>query len=168
MKNDFLINISRFIILVLVQVLILNHINFLGYINPYLYILFVILLPIGLEQWKTLFFSFLIGLCIDVFEDTGGVYAASCLVIAYFRPLLLRFAYGLSYDYQTLKFYKTPLKERFVYVALMVVLHNLVLFSLLFFDVSHLVLILKNILFSSIFTILLILIVTSLFQKSKR
>ena len=39
-------NIVRFFVLILIQVLICNHINFLGYINPYIYILFVILFPV--------------------------------------------------------------------------------------------------------------------------
>jgi uncharacterized protein YxeA len=37
-------NIVSFIVLVLVQVLVLNNIHFMGYINPYIYILFILLL----------------------------------------------------------------------------------------------------------------------------
>jgi len=58
MNNPF-IHIVRFVVLILLQVLLLNDINFLGYINPYLYILFIILLPAGINQTRLLFFSFL-------------------------------------------------------------------------------------------------------------
>lgn len=161
-------NIARFVVLVLVQVLVLNHINFLGYINPYLYVLFIVLLPFDLTQWKTLVFAFLIGLTIDVFQDSGGIQAAACLVAAYLRPLILRFTYGVSYDYQTVKFYKSSLTERLVYIVLLVFVHHFVLFLLTFFDFEHLMLILKNTLFSGIFTIVLIGVATTLFQKVKQ
>lgn len=163
--NNSVANIVRFVGLVLVQVILLNRINFLGYINPYLYILFIILLPINLSQWKTIFFGFLLGLSVDVFMDSGGVHAAACLVAAYARPLVLRFTYGISYDYQTIKFYKTPFQERLMYVSMIVLIHHLCLFLLVFFSFSHWLLILKNTLFSAIFTILLILIVTALFKR---
>lgn len=168
MKGKVGINIVRFIVLVLIQVLLLNHVNFLGYINPYLYVLFLILLPFDFAQWKVIILGFLLGLTIDVFGDTDGIHAAACLVVAYIRPILLRFSFGLSYDYQTIKFYKAPVEERFAYISLIVIIHHFVLFLLTFFNFDHIILIFKDTLFSSIFTILLILIVTTLFKKAKR
>ena len=35
-------NIIRFVVLVLVQVLVLNHVQFLGFVNPYVYVLFIL------------------------------------------------------------------------------------------------------------------------------
>lgn len=158
----------RFVGLVLLQVLVLNHINFLGYINPYLYIIFILALPVDMAHWKVIFMGFLLGLSIDFFGDTGGVHAAACLAIAYVRPKLLRASYGLSYDHRTIKFYEASFKERLVYISLIVVCHHLVLFTLTFFNLSHIILILKNTLFSSIFTIILMLITVSLTQQIKR
>ena len=86
-------NITRFILLVLLQVLILSNINFLGFINPYLYVFFILLLPLNLDHWKVLIYSFLIGIVIDVFQDSGGINAAASLVAAYFRPNILKFAF---------------------------------------------------------------------------
>ncbi|MDT0293131.1 rod shape-determining protein MreD [Mesonia ostreae] len=167
--NKFLIsNIARFVILVLLQVLILSNINFLGYINPYLYVFFILLLPLNLSQYKVIFFSFLIGLTIDTFEDSGGIHAAASVLIAYLRPSFLRFSFGISYEHQTVKFHQTPFAQRFSYISLLVFIHHLVLFSLEIFDVNFIVLLLKKTLFSSLFTILLILIVTGLFQQNKK
>ncbi|HLS31727.1 MAG TPA: rod shape-determining protein MreD [Flavobacteriaceae bacterium] len=168
MTNDFFIYTGRFIFLVLLQVVLLNHINFLGYINPYFYILFILILPVSLPSWQVIILGFLLGLSIDLFGDSGGMHAAACLVIAYFRPKLLRASYGISYDYQTVKFHDTSMKERVVFVISMTLIHHLVLFSLVFFNFSHLTLILKNTLYSSIFTIFLIMITASLFQRVKR
>lgn len=168
MNNSTILNITRFIILVLLQVTILCNINFLGYINPYLYVWFIILLPIKTAQWKVLLFSFLIGVTIDIFQDSGGVNAAASLVIAYLRPVILRFSFGLSYEYQTVRFQKTPFKHRFTYMTIMVLIHHFVLFLLEVFNLSDLIFILKKTLFSSIFTILLLILLTALFQKRTR
>ena len=47
----FVRNIIRFVFLVLLQVLILNNIQFSGYINPYFYIYFILLLPFDTPRW---------------------------------------------------------------------------------------------------------------------
>jgi rod shape-determining protein MreD len=107
--NNSIKHIARFIGFVLLQVLVLNHVLLYGYVNPYLYVLFIILLPLNQSKIKTLFFSFLLGLSIDFFSDTGGVHAMACLFTAYVRPLVLRFSFGINYDYQTLKFYEEGL-----------------------------------------------------------
>ncbi|WP_121666371.1 rod shape-determining protein MreD [Mesonia aquimarina] len=168
MNSLLLSNTARFIILILIQVVVLNNINFLGYINPYLYVLFVLLLPLNLSQYKVLFFSFLIGLSIDFFEDSGGVNAAATLVIAYLRPVILKFSFGVSYEHQTIKYYQTPITQRLSYISILVLVHHFILFSLEIFNYSYIILILKRTLFSSIFTILLILLVTALFQKKSK
>lgn len=160
--------ISRFIILVFVQVLILNNINFLGYINPYLYILFIMLFPVRNNRTAIVFISFLLGLCIDVFSDSGGVHAAACVFVAYIRPTFLKFSFGTVYDYQTIKFNQTELSTRLTYFTLITVVHHLVLFSLEVFNISKIILILQKTLFSSIFTILLCLIMTILFSNKRK
>lgn len=165
MRNKLGANIIRFVALALVQVLILAHIDLFGFINPYLYVLFIILLPIDLPQWQVILWSFIIGLTIDVFQDSGGVQAAASVAVAYLRPFFLRSSFGLSYDYLTVKFYKMPFGDRLLYIVLMVVVHHFVMFLLAFFNFSHIVIILKNTLYSSVFTIVLILLVTSLFKK---
>lgn len=168
MSNDFLVNIARFVLFVLLQVTILNHVNFLGYINPYLYLMFILVLPVSTSDIQVIIWGFLLGLMVDLFQDTGGIHAAACLCIAYLRPKLLSMSYGLSYDYQAINFYNTPLKERLTFVISMVTIHHLVLFFLLFFNFKHILLILKNTLFSGLFTVVLILIATAFFQKVKR
>lgn len=156
--------IFRFVILVFIQVLVLDHVLFLGYINPYIYILFIIYLPINTNRINTLIIAFLLGLCIDIFNDTGGIHAASTLFIAYIRPIILRLSFGLSYDYNTLKLKKADFKEQFFYVILMVFIHHVLMFSLEYFSINYWVEILKNTLFSAIFSSIVIFIVLRLTQ----
>ncbi|EDM45033.1 hypothetical protein SCB49_02894 [unidentified eubacterium SCB49] len=149
-------NSIRFIGLALLQVLVLNHINFLGYVNPYLYITFVLLFPFTGNRTLLIFLGFLLGLTIDMFSDTGGIHAAATVLIAYIRPALLKFTFGLSYEYNVIKLNQAPIKERLLYISGMVLIHHLVLFLLETFNISHILLALKSTLFSSIFSILLI------------
>lgn len=168
MNSVILTNTFRFIFLILLQVLLLNNINFLGYVNPYLYVLFIILYPFNGNQTLFLFLSFLLGLGIDIFEDSGGINAAACLVAAYIRPVILRFSFGVSYDYQTIKFSNTPIGSRISYVVILVLVHHFILFLLEFFNFAHLLLLLKKTFYSGLFTIVLVFLSLSLFNKKPR
>lgn len=168
MNNLFSIHTVRFFVLVLVQVLILNHINFLGYINPYIYILFIALFPVKNNRVILIFLSFLLGLTIDLFLDTGGIHAAACVFIAYVRPVILKFSFGTIYEHQTVKFNSVDFDSKLIYLTLLTVLHHLVLFSLEIFSISKILLVLQKTLFSSIFTILLCITVTIIFTRKTK
>ena len=168
MNSKLLSNIARFVILIFLQVLILNNINFLGYINPYLYVLFILLYPFAGNQSLFLILSFLLGLSIDIFEDSGGINAAACLVAAFVRPNLLRFSFGISYDHQNIRLANTAFGSKLSYIFLIVLIHHFVLFSLEMFSLNHILLILEKTLFSSIFTVILIFLSLTLFSKKYR
>lgn len=166
--KTYILNSLRFIVLILIQVIILNQFNLFGYINPYIYPLLIILLPFDIRGIQKLLLAFGLGICLDFFEDTGGIHAAATLVIAYLRPLFLRSAFGLSYDHQTLKFYDAPFRERFIYVSLMILVHHSVLFILELFSVNHLLYLVEKIVYTSIFSILLVLITLNLMHKKQK
>ncbi|WP_378181507.1 rod shape-determining protein MreD [Aquimarina sp. SS2-1] len=165
MNNNVLLYIGRFLSLVFVQVFILNHINFLGYLNPYIYIIFILLAPININKSLFLFLSFILGLTIDLFGDSGGVHAAASLVIGYLRPVILRSVFGLSYEFQTVKLSNVGFGQRLAYVTLMVFIHHFILFSLEIFNFSHTLLLIKKTLFSSLFSIIVIMLVLVLFRR---
>jgi hypothetical protein len=164
-NSPILINILRFITLVLLQVIILNHINFLGYVNPYLYILFIIIFPLDGNISLLIFLSFLLGLSIDLFGDSGGVHAAASVFIAYLRSPILKFSFGVSYEYNMIRINKAPLIERLIYISLMVLVHHLVLFTLEIFSLAHILLLLKSTLFSGIFSVIIIFCTLLLFSR---
>lgn len=165
MNNSVLLYISRFIALVLAQVLLFNHINFLGYVNPYIYIIYIILAPINSNKSVFLFISFLLGLTIDIFGDSGGIHAAACLVIAFSRPVVLRSVFGLSYEFQTIKLNRVGLGPLVTYVATTVLIHHIILFSLEYFNIAHILQIAKKTLFSGILSSIIITIILIFFRK---
>lgn len=168
MNNLLSIHTIRFLALVIFQVLILNHINFLGYINPYIYILFIALFPIKNNRMILIFLSFLLGLTIDLFQDTGGVHAAASVLIAYARPVILKSSFGTIYEHQSIKFNSVDFGSKLTYFTLLTAIHHLILFSLEIFSVSKIILVLQKTLFSSIFTIFLSIVITIIFSRKTK
>jgi len=158
----------RFIALLLVQVVVCNNINFLGYINPYIYIVFIFLFPIRDSRIVLLLISFLLGMLVDMFSDSGGVHATAAVTLAYARPLLLKMSFGMLYEHQSVKFSNTDIGSLITYVGLGTLLHHFILFSLEVFNISNILLILKKTLFSGIFTIILSILIIVLFSRNKK
>ena len=93
----YLRNIFRFVLLVLIQVLLLNKIPLRWWANPsgfppytpFIYPLFILILPLSTPVWFLLMASFTMGVTIDSFMDTGGIHAAACVLMAFFRTNVL-------------------------------------------------------------------------------
>jgi len=168
MNSAVLVNIFRFIMLLAIQVVIFNNMNFLGYISPYPYILYIILYPVNSNRSGLILSSFLLGITMDMFCNSGGIHAASCLILAYYRPYIFKFSFGLSYEYQTIKLNDSLTPERFSFILVSVVLNHIVLFILEAFQFKFIWDILLRTLFSSIFTIIISIIIIYLIKPNKR
>lgn len=87
-------NLVRAVILMVFQVLVLNHINLGGksfnYITIFIYPIFLMFLPITLPTWIMLIIGFFYGYCIDVFGDTMGKHTATSVFIVFVRSFLLQ------------------------------------------------------------------------------
>jgi len=168
MNSTLLVNIFRFVLLLAVQIIIFNNMNFLGYISPYPYILFIILYPVNGNKSGLLVASFLLGLIMDMFSNSGGIHTTACLVLAYFRPFIFKFSFGLSYEYQTIKLNDVLTPERFSFILLSVVIHHLILFILEAFQFSFILDVLLRTLLSTVFTLLICIIIIYLIKPNKR
>lgn len=168
MNSTFLLNISRFILLLAVQIAIFNNMNFLGYIIPLPYILFIILYPVNGNRSGLLLASFLLGLTMDLFSNSGGIHATACLVLAYARPTIFKFSFGVSYEYQTIKLNDVLTPERFSFIMMSVIIHHITLFILEAFQVSFFWDILLRTVLSTVFTIISCIIIIYLIKPNKR
>ena len=166
--NNNLLNIFRFVILLTIQILLFNNINLFGYINPYPYLLFILLYPVNGNKSLLLLSSFTIGLLLDVFLNSGGVHAAASLLLAFVRPSLFKFSFGLSYEYQTVKIADKLSPERITFLFLAVIIHHFVLFSLEYYRFSLIAEIFVRTLSTTIFTLLFCLLIIYLIKPSKR
>lgn len=168
MNNTVFLHTGRFIALVFLQAVLFNNINFLGYLNPYIYIMFIALFPVKNNRFIIIFLSFFLGLSIDFFSDTGGIHAAACVFIAYIRPVILKFSFGMIYEHQNINFGNVEFGEKLSYLTILTFSHHFMLFLLEVFSFSRIVLVLQKTIFSSIFSILLILIITFIFSKKTK
>ena len=168
MNSALLVNILRFILLLAVQIAIFNNMNFLGFIMPLPYILFIILYPVNSNKSALLLSSFLLGLTMDLFSNSGGIHTTACLILAYYRPYIFKFAFGVSYEYQTIKLNEALTPERFSFILLAVIIHHFTLFILEAFQVSFIFDILIRTLLSTIFTIISCIIIIYLIKPNKR
>ena len=148
-----------FVSLVLVQVLIFNQVQFGGFFNPYVYILFVILLPLSAPRYLVLILAFILGFIIDVFSNSLGVHAAATVFIAYMKPLIIRIISNREddkSDYPGL--HQNKLIWFLSYVAIMVLLHHLLLFYLEVYTFANFLNTLFRVVLSSLFSIIVIVL----------
>lgn len=71
-----------FIVILLAQVLICNHIAIFNVAVPIIFIYFIIRLPVSLGKGILFTLAFTMGLCVDIFADTLGVNALACTLLA--------------------------------------------------------------------------------------
>ncbi len=166
-SSYYYINFIRFALLVLVQVLVFNRLNFFGFINPMVYILFLYWYPIKENRSVFIITGFLLGLCIDFFSDTMALNAASTVTIAYLRPTIMRFVFGVNYEFQSFKLSNSTRVQQITFLTLLIIAHHVIFFTLEIFSLSNLLLILKKVIFTGIATLILCLLFVSLFSVKK-
>lgn len=168
MNSAILNDIARFFLLLAAQVLIFNNMNFFGYLDPYPYVLFIILYSVNGNKTGLLISSFLLGIILDMFCNSGGVHTAASVSLAYLRPTFFKFSFGVSYEYQTIKINDKLTPERFSFILITVVTHHFILFLLETFQITFFFEILFRTILSSIFTILLSVLIIYMFKPVKR
>lgn len=166
--NSTVLNIIRFVALIALQILIFNNINLFGYLNPYPYLLFVLLFPLNGNRNILLISSFFLGLTLDMFCNSGGIHAAAATVLAFLRPSLLRFSFGLSYEYQTIKIVDKISSERISFLITSILIHHFVMFTLEYFRFSLILNILLKTLLTTFFTFIVCLMLIFLIKPNKR
>lgn len=168
MNSEFLLNIARFFLLLLLQITVFNNITIFGYITPFPYLLFIILYPVNTNRYGFLFWSFLLGIAMDMFSDSGGIHATACLVLAYVREYIFKLSFGITYEYQTIKINTSPLHRQLIFISLSVLIHHLILFLLETFSLSSFGDALLKTLLSGIFTIIFSILILNFFKTSKK
>ena len=169
MLNEIFRNIFRFITLVLVQVLIIKNVELGRFINPFVYILFIIILPFETPKWAVLLMAFVLGITIDMFYDTLGLHAAACVFIAYVRPGILKlFSPRDGYEsgtQPTIQYLGVP--WFLSYAGILVIMHHLILFYMEMFRFSEFFSTFLRMLISAVVTLILIVVIQYLFNRQK-
>ncbi len=163
---QFLQNIARFALLTLIQVFVLNNIQFLGFINPYIYLLFILLLPVRFPRWLSLFLAFVLGLIIDSFMNTLGVHTFSSVLIAYLRnPVIKLFVTIEEGANPEPSFASFGIAAMVKYTITLVIIHHLSFFLLETFSFENFGLLMLKILLNATVSSLIILGILTFKQK---
>jgi rod shape-determining protein MreD len=151
------------------QVFLFRNITLYNLSTPYLYILFILLLPFEIPNVLLFALSFLLGLTIDAFYDTPGLHAASCVLLAFVRILFI----GITVQKDGFDNEPEPtlsvmgLRWFFTYALILTLAHHFFLFNLEVFRLSEIPYTLSRFVLSSIFTVFLMLLSGFLFYRRK-
>jgi rod shape-determining protein MreD len=157
---DILKYIGTFILIVLFQGLMLNNVELGGYINPYFYVVFILLLPLETPAWLVLIIGFILGITIDTFTSTLGMHVSATVFMAFCRNYLLKliqprggYDYGLKPNVQMM-----GVIWYLLYSGILVLLHHLFLFYVESFKFTQFFSTMGRALVSTFFTMVLIFI----------
>ncbi len=79
-----------FVVLVVAQAVIFNRIALFSVALAFVFIYFIVRLPISLSSSKVIALSFLIGVAVDIFSDTLGMHALACTCVGALRRVVIR------------------------------------------------------------------------------
>ena len=149
-----------FVLLIALQLLLFNNIQFSGYVNPYVYIMFILLLPVNISSWFILIISFITGLTVDLFTGIPGMHTSATLLAGFVRPFVLRIlsprdGYEASSDPSMFIY---GFKWFFIYTLVIVLVHHLALFYLEVFRLTDFFRTFLRVMLSSFFSLSFILL----------
>ncbi len=174
--NSTIKNILRFCIILLLQVIILNKItlrwwsepsNFPIFI-PYVYPLFILLLPFETAVPFLLIIGFVLGITVDTFMNTAGMHACATVLIAYLRTNVLSalLPRNLSeYAGQHPSIRTMGWMPFLVYSTFLILLHHIVFFSIELWNFSNMGFLILKILASAVTSMLFIIVYLLLFTR---
>ena len=90
-KNAF-ISLLLFVLMVFLQI-ICNRICIFNMAVPFVFIYFILRLPLTLSINWVMTLSFLIGFVVDIFSNTLGMFSMSCVILAVFRKPIFSLFY---------------------------------------------------------------------------
>ena len=151
-------NVVRFIFLILLQALVLNNIQFSGFVNPFIYVLFILLLTFETPNWLLLVLAFTLGFSVDLFSHTPGMHASATVFMAFLRPYVLNIISPRDgYEPGTFpRVFYLGLGWFLKYTLILVTAHHFFLFFIEVFKFDDFLGTLSRIAMSSVFSILLI------------
>jgi rod shape-determining protein MreD len=160
-------NTARFILLILLQVFVFNHIELNAYLIPHIYVLFILLLPFETPKWLLLLLAFFLGLFMDAFSYSIGLHTAACTFMAFLRPTVQNlvgtkqeYVPGIQPGVSSLGF-----RWFFSYTIILVSAHHLILYFLEVFSFNDIIITLLHAILNIIFTTTALMLAHLLFYR---
>ena len=123
--------IIQFIVVVILQVLLFNNMDYFYLVSPYIYIIFLLDLPLNVKTPSLMLIAFLLGLTVDYFSNTMGLHTSACVLIGFLRNGYLKVLFSqLEFKFQQPSIIQFGLTEYLKYAVGMVGLHHIALFMM--------------------------------------
>jgi len=160
--------LGRFIILLLLQLLVIKNIELSTFINPYIYPLFILTLPVSTKPWQVVLISFITGFIVDSFYIPFGLHMAATTFMGYLRIFYLKFAANKEdFDAKLAPNLSRKGPVWFVlYCLVLIFAHHTVLFYLEVYSLSEFFRTFSRVFASSIASVALITLGQVLFYKA--
>ena len=169
MLNQIPVNLFRLFLLLLAQTLIFSNINFSSFINPYVFPLFVLLLPFETPRWLMMLLGVSAGLLLDFFQGSTGMHAAACLLIGYLRPFLINIITPKGTEFEiSPNVYAQGITWFVVYLGITMFLYLALYFFIEAATFLNFFLMLLKIVLSTIVSVVFMLIFLFLFSAKKK
>jgi hypothetical protein len=163
-----LINVLRWIVLLFVQIFLLRNIGFYNLSTPFIYILFILVLPFNIPNFLLYILAFATGLTVDAFYDTLGVHTTACITLAFVRILFISVSLNReAIDEPEPSLGNMGLRWFALYAILCIISHHLLVFFLEAFKLSEFSYTLSRSLLSTAFTLFLVLLTEFIFHNRK-
>lgn len=160
MITDYLKYIAVFFISILFQVIIFDNIYFGGYAHIFLYLIFILILPIEINRYLLMILGFLLGLSVDYFNNTLGLHAFATVTVSFLRPYILQaYAPRDGYDPEEKpRIYNYGYVWFLKYALTILLIHNFVFYVIEVFRFYMVFNIILKTVASSVITLVLIVI----------
>lgn len=163
-----LLNLLRWFILLFIQIFLLRNLSFYNLSTPFIYILFLMLLPFGMPNILLYLIGFITGLTLDAFYDTLGVHTAACVTLVFVRILFISISVNRdNFDETEPTLGNMGFRWFLLYGMLCTFSHHFVLFFLEAFKLTEISYTLLRCFLSGIFTLLTMLLIEFIFYNRK-
>lgn len=170
MTSQILAHFFRFAMFMAVQVLLVRNLVLFNTAFCFIYIAFLLLLPIQMPRVSLLLIAFITGITIDVFYDTVGINAAACVLLAFLRPYVLLLLTPRD-DYEkndSVNVHIMGWRWFLVYSLFLIFIHHIALFFLELGSFRAVGFTMLKVILSTVFTFIVLVIVQLLFFSGKR
>lgn len=128
---NFFIRLLQALALGILQVLLFNHVHFMGYGTPLVYVALLLYVPVNGNRIATLCWAFFLGVVMDIFANTAGISAASLTLAAMIQPTLLKASLPKEYLEDMVPNYRTMgAWNHLRYLTVLLLIHHLAYFAL--------------------------------------
>jgi len=158
----------HFIVFVLLQILLLYKFILFDVAFGFFYIGFILYLPFGINRSTSMAIAFAVGVIIDIFSSTPGIHTSACVLVAFIKDFWASTILRSADEDTRVNWNELQLWGSLKYLVPLVLIHHFMIFTIENDGFHTFFFLLKKILFSSLYTLFIVLCLSILMAPSKR